>query len=109
MAYDEALAGRVRAALADRTNVSERAMFGGLAFMVGGHMACGVVKDELMLSLGAAAAEEALALPGVRPMDFTGRPMRGKVFVGPEAVATASAVKAWVDRAAAHASSLPPR
>ena len=81
MAYDEDLADRVRAALPDGEEVTERRMFGGLAFMLGGHMFCGVVKDTLMLRLGPEGAARALGQPHVRPMDFTGRPMKGMVFV----------------------------
>lgn len=77
MPYDHDLADRVRAALADRGDAAERAMFGGLTFMVGGHMCCGVTGDDLMVRLEPAAAEAALAEPGVRPMDFTGRPLKG--------------------------------
>ena len=77
MAYDEKLADRVRDILEGDPGVSERKMFGGLAFMVDGHMACGIAGDDLMLRLGAEGAEAALQKPHVRPMDFTGRPMKG--------------------------------
>ena len=77
MAYDEKLADRVRDILEGDPGVSERKMFGGLAFMVDGHMACGIAGDDLMLRLGAEGAEAALQKPHVRPMDFTGRPMTG--------------------------------
>ena len=80
MAYDERLAVRVRGVLADTNGVSERKMFGGLAVLVDGNMACGVVGDKLMLRLGREGAEEALCRPNVRPMDFTGRPMTGMVY-----------------------------
>lgn len=83
MAYDEDLADRVRAVLPHGAAVTERQMFGGLAFMLGGHMFCGVVKDSLMVRLGPGAADRALDQLHVRPMDFTGRPMKGMVFVDP--------------------------
>jgi hypothetical protein len=86
MAFDPELADRVRSALGGRTAFDERAMFGGLAFMVGGHMACGVLGDDLVLRLGPEGAEDGLERPGVRPMDFTGRPLKGYVFVAPTAV-----------------------
>lgn len=76
MAYDEDLAGRVREVLPRGDAVTERQMFGGLAFMLGGHMFCGVVKDTLMVRLGPDAAASALDQPHVGPMDFTGRPMK---------------------------------
>jgi TfoX/Sxy family transcriptional regulator of competence genes len=108
VAYDEELADRVRIVLADEPGLTERKMFGGLAFMVNGNMACGIVQDELMLRLGAEGAEAALAEPHVRPMDFTGRPMTGMVYVGREVLGDA-AVRRWVERAAGHARSLPPK
>ena len=81
MAYDEDLAWRVRAVLPPAEAVTERQMFGGLAFMLSGHMFCGVVRDTLMVRLGPDAVGPALNQPHVRPMDFTGRPVKGMVFV----------------------------
>ena len=106
MAYDEDLADRVRAVLPAGETVTERQMFGGLAFMLGGHMACGIVKDALMLRLGPEAADRALDQPHVRPMDFTGRPMKGMVFVDPEGL-HGDALRQCVDAAAAYARGLP--
>ena len=108
MAYDEGLARRVRSALEGTAGVSERAMFGGLAFMLEGHMLCGVVGDELMLRLGGVAAEAALVRPHVRPMDFTGRPMTGMVFVACDGL-RGPALRRWLDLAAAFVSTLPPK
>lgn len=109
MAYDETLADRVRDALAPRAEVSERKMFGGIAFMVGGNMAVGVIEDDLMVRLDPADAEQALSEPHVRPMDFTGRPMKGMVFVDSAATESAEGLAAWVDAGADFASSLPPK
>jgi TfoX/Sxy family transcriptional regulator of competence genes len=108
VAYDEELAWRVRAVLPAADTVTERQMFGGLAFMLGGHMFCGVVKDSLMVRLGPDHAERALDQPHVRPMDFTGRPMTGMVFVGPGGL-HGPALRDWVDAAAGYARSLPPK
>jgi TfoX/Sxy family transcriptional regulator of competence genes len=108
VAYNEDLANRVRAIIPDGTAVSERQMFGGLAFMLGGHMFCGVVKDALMVRLGPEAAGRALHQPHVRPMDFTGRPMKGMVFVDPEGL-HGDALRLWVDAAADYARGLPPK
>ena len=108
MAYDEDLADRVRAVLPPGEAVTERQMFGGLAFMLGGHMFCGVVKDTLMVRLGPEAAGHALGQPHVRPMDFTGRPMKGMVFVD-RAGLHGDALRQWVDAAAGYARSLPPK
>jgi TfoX/Sxy family transcriptional regulator of competence genes len=84
VAYDEKLAARVRRFLGDRTDVVERKMFGGLTFMVSGRMCCGVNRDELIVRLNPEREEKALARPYARPMDFTARPMRGFVTVGPK-------------------------
>lgn len=109
MAYDEDLSERIRHALAERERVEERKMFGGLAFMLGGHMVVGVVKDELMARVGADGEDEAIDQPHARPMDFTGRPMTGFVLVSAEGVTTDDAVREWVERASAYVSTLPPK
>jgi hypothetical protein len=83
MAYDEDLADRVRAVLLAAELVTERQMFGHAAFMLRGHMFCGVVNDTLTVRLGPGGADRAVNRPHVRPMDFTGRPVTGMVFVEP--------------------------
>ena len=108
MAYDEKLADRIRDAVEIRGGVTERKMFGGLAFMLDGHMFCGVVGDELMLRLGRERAEAALDRRHVRPMDFTGRPMAGMVFVGAGGL-RGVALRRWVDTAEDFAATLPPK
>ena len=106
--YDEALADRIRAELSRQTPFTERKMFGGLAFLINGHMACGVVRDELMVRTGPEWYEAALAMPHARPMDFTGRAMRGMVMVGQPAFAGDS-LRYWVESAARFAGGLPPK
>ena len=96
MAYDEALAERIRRAVGRRTGVTEKRMFGGIAFLLGGKMFCGVATEDLMVRVGPERYAEALAMPHVRPMDFTGRPMKGYVFVGRAGTRTEGAVKQWV-------------
>jgi TfoX/Sxy family transcriptional regulator of competence genes len=108
MAYDETLAERVRAELAGEDGLTERKMFGGLAFMLDGNMACGIVKDELMLRLGPEGADRALDEPHVRPMDFTGRPMTGMVFVAPGGLGEET-LRHWVGEAASYVRTLPPK
>ncbi len=108
MAYDEHLAARVRTLLAPRTDVSERKMFGGLTFMIGGNMCCGVNGDELIVRLDPDCEVEALARPHARPMDFTGRPMRGFVTVRPDGL-NGDRLNRWVQEAVARAESLPPK
>jgi hypothetical protein len=87
VAFDEGLAERVRAELAEEPTVSERAMFGGLCFMVGGNMCAGILGSDLMVRVGPDAYDRSLGQPHAREMDFTGRTMRGMVFVGSEGTA----------------------
>ena len=96
MAFDPGLAQRVREVLADRPNISERAMFGGLAFLVGGRMFVGIRDSSLMARVGAERHQDALAMPGVRVMDFTGRPMNGYVYIDAPAISADQDLKAWV-------------
>lgn len=109
MAYDATLAERVRDALSAVPDLAEIKMFGGLCFTVRGHMAVGVNGDDLMVRLPSEEGEAALSEPGARPMDFTGRPMRGFLFVGPDGLRTERELRALVDRSVAYASSLPPK
>ncbi len=108
MAYDDQLAARIRALLADRSDVSERKMFGGLTFMVGGNMCCGVHGDELIVRLDPEREDEALARSHARPMDLTGRPMRGFITVHPDGL-KGRQLDRWVHEAVARAESLPPK
>jgi TfoX/Sxy family transcriptional regulator of competence genes len=108
MPYDEDLANRLRELLADEDGVTERKMFGGLAFMLSGNMACGVVGDRVMLRLGKEAAAVALDEPHVSPMDFTGRPSAGMVYLEP-AGSVPETLPGWIARAAAFADTLPPK
>ena len=107
MAYDEKLAGRIRAIFAGKTNTSEKKMFGGIAFMLSGNMCCGVINDLLMARVGPAGYEECLKLPHARPMDFTGKPMKGYVYVEPGGYKSDEQLKEWVDRCADFVSTLP--
>lgn len=109
MPFDERLAGRLRVVLRDVPGGSEKRMFGGIAFMVDGHMSCGIVGKDLMVRVGAERHAEALAQSHARPMDFTGRPMKGMVFVSPEGFADDAALRAWVERALAFVHTLPPK
>jgi len=109
MAYSEELAERIRDVLAPRPGLSEQKMFGGVAWMIDGNMACGVVGEDLMLRLGPDEAVQALNEPFVGPMDMTGRPMRGFVIVAAEGVADDRDLGGWVDAGADFAASLPPK
>ncbi len=109
MAYNEALANRIREALARERGVDEIKMMGGLCFMIGGHMALGIVGTELMIRVGPDGYERALARVHAREMDFTGRSIRGFVFVEPAGIKTKRSLASWVGPAAAFAKSLPPK
>ena len=109
MAYDEKLAERVREVLKRRRGITEKKMFGGLAFMVNGHMACGVIGEDLMVRVGPGAYDAALEKTGARPMDFTGRPMKGMVYVGVSGHRRKPSLEAWVTQALSYARSLPPK
>ena len=107
MAFDENVAQRVRNALGDRDELAEKKMFGGICFLLSGNMCCGVIGDELMARVGPDAYEEALASPHTREMDFTGKPMRGLVFVEPAGFTDDVDLTQWLERCAAWATSLP--
>ena len=109
MAFDERLAERIRRVLGDRVDVDERLMFGGAGFLVAGNMCCGVIGEELIVRLEQEEAEELVGGEGVRPFDFTGRPMKGWLFVAPEAIAEDADLERWVGRAEEFAASLPPK
>jgi TfoX/Sxy family transcriptional regulator of competence genes len=109
LAYDEGLAERVRGLLDEQPAVTERRMFGGLAFLVRGHMAVGIVNDDLMVRVGPDAYAEAMRQPHARRMDFTGRPMKGLVFVSPEGLEADADLEGWVRRGLAFTSTLPPK
>lgn len=109
MTYDEGLAQRIREQLGERPALTEKRMFGGLAFLLHGNMTVGVVGDELIVRVGPDHTGQALARPEARPMDFTGRPMRGWVTVTGPALAEDDVLYHWVTTALAFAGTLPPK
>ena len=109
MAYDEGLAQRIRQRWAADPEVAEKRMFGGVAFLYRGNMAAGVTGDDLMVRVGPDASDAALARPGTRVFDMTGRPMRGWVVVDGAAVAEDDALGAWLAEGRAFAAGLPPK
>ena len=109
MAYDEGLAERVRERLAGEAGLQEKAMFGGIAFMLDGNMSVGVSREDLMVRVGPDGTDDALAQPHARLFDMTGRPMRGWILVAPEGVEDDEDLAAWVARGVAYARSLPPK
>ena len=109
MAYDEKLASRVRKLLKSEKNSDEKKMFGGLAFMLNGSMCCGVIQNLLVARVGPDSYESALAEPHTRPMDFTGKPMKGYVYVEPKGYESEEELKKWLDRSVEFVSTLNPK
>lgn len=97
MAYNEDLAHRIRVVLASQEDLEEKKMMGGLTFMVNGKMCVGVVKDDLMVRLNPDLQSEVIERNGCREMDFTGKPMKGYVFVSPEAIESEKELTYWVN------------
>lgn len=107
MAYDSVLAERVRDRLGDVAAVTEKKMFGGIAFLASGNMTVGVYGDDLIARIGPDDTEAALAEPGVRLFDMTGRPMRGWVLVAGE-VLDDDVLERWIGQARSFVGTLPP-
>ncbi len=107
MAYDEALASRIRLEIAGLPELVEKKMFGGIAFMVQGNMACGVNGPDLIVRLGPERSDAALAQPHTRLFAMTGRPMTGWVMVAPAGCQTDQELKDWVRKGVDYALSLP--
>jgi TfoX/Sxy family transcriptional regulator of competence genes len=107
VAYDERLADRVRAALADQPGISERKMFGGIAFLLDGKMCVGVLNDELVVRSGKERFDATLKEKHTRPMDFTGRVSTGMVYVSSAGVTRGAALQRWVDIGLAGARTAP--
>ena len=105
--YDEALAERVRVAFGPRADLVEKKMFGGLCFMIRGHMTVGVEKNRLMVRTGPDNYEAALAHPDAKPMDFTGRPLRGFVYVEVARLETRAKLDHWIEQAMVFNRSVP--
>jgi TfoX/Sxy family transcriptional regulator of competence genes len=109
MAFDAGLADRIRLVLPPNRGISERKMFGGLAFMMHGHMFCGVVKSDLMLRLGEGGTATALLRPYTRPMDFTGRPLKSMIYVEARGLDSDESLRSWVESALKYVGNLPPK
>jgi TfoX/Sxy family transcriptional regulator of competence genes len=107
MAFNEALAERIRQRLARRKNVEQKKMFGGVGFLLNGNMLVGVWKDSLIVRLDSGEGAEALKEPHVREFDITGKPMKGWVLVEPEGVEDDEQLSAWIQRAAKFVRTLP--
>jgi TfoX-like protein len=109
MAFDEKLAGRIRKHLGKRKGLTEKQMFGGIAFLLNGNMCCGVHRDEMIVRLAPDETERALEAPHTHLFDLTGRPMKGWILVKPKGLATDTVLAKWIRVAAQFAGSLPPK
>ena len=107
MAYDEGVAQRIREALSENKKISEKKMFGGIAFMLSGNMCVGVVKDQLMLRVGPDQYEECLTMKHVKKMDFTGKAMKGFIYLQPQGFAEDHELAMWLDKALSFVGCLP--
>lgn len=109
MPYDPVLADRIRAELARHVEFTEKKMFGGLSFLVGGNMCCGITGTDLVLRLSPEEVEKALAEPHARPMDFTGKPMKSMLYVSAEGTSSTTALRRWLATAVVTCQQLPPK
>ena len=109
MAYDEGLAQRVRECLQGRGDVEEKNMFGGLCFMVSGHMCCGISGEKLMARVGPDRYHACLEQESASEMDFTGRPLKGMLYVAPSGISSESSLSGWIEQCTSFVATLPPR
>ena len=109
MYYDEGLAQRIREQFQDRRDVEEKKMFGGRCFMVSNHMACGTVGDSLMARVGPDNYEKCLNQAHASKMDFTGKAMKGMVYVAREGIESDVELSSWLNICTAFVASLPPK
>ena len=107
MAFNEALAERIRNALARKTNIEEKKMFGGIGFLLNGNMLVGVWKNSLIVRVGPDGYEDALLEPHVKEFDITGKRMKGWVLVEPEGIEDDERLRGWIERATKFVRTLP--
>jgi TfoX/Sxy family transcriptional regulator of competence genes len=109
MTFNELTAARIRSAMQAIPGLSERHMFGGIAFMLEGNMCCGVFEDNLVVRVGPDAYDEALSEPHTRPMDFTGRPLRGFIYVDRGGFEYETSLRQWIHRGMSFVRTLRPK
>ena len=109
MAFDETLAQRIRQRFGKRNGLTEKKMFGGIGFMLGGNMACGVHGQDMIVRVDPEETDKALSEPHTRRFDLTGRPMKGWILVEPKGLAKDADLGKWVGVGAKYAESLPPK
>lgn len=109
MAYDLKLAQRVRTTIGSASGLSEKEQFGGIAFLIRGNVACGIIGEELLVRVGKELHDEAVQMKGAKPFSLTGRPSKGWVLVGRSGLKGPAALKKWVEMGMEFARSLPPK
>ena len=109
MAYNEETLARIRDQMAAVPALKEKKMFGGVAFLVHGNMSVGINGDDLMVRASPDDFDDLIARPGARPMDFTGRPMKGWITVEPLGFADDQALAGWIDASLEYVLTLPPK
>ena len=109
MTFSERTVHQIRRAMGNTPGLSERPLYSGVAFMVQGNMCCGMLDDHLVVRVGPDTYDAALQEPHARPMDFTGRPLPGFVFVERAGFASSTLLKQWVDRGVSFVRTLPPK
>ncbi len=108
MAFDERLAERIRFLLGARKGLTEKKMFGGIAFLLNGNMCCGVIGDEMIVRLDPERTGDFLAEPHTRLFDMTGRPMKGWIMIAPAGLAGDRQILRWIKESPAYTAHLPP-
>jgi len=109
MSYDEGLAERIREHFQERDDIEEKKMFGGLCFMISNHMCCGIVKDTLMLRVGPENYESCLTMNHASEMNFTGRAMKGMVYISPKGFDSDKDLSEWLNICTDFVNTLPPK
>ncbi len=109
MAFDASLAERVRKSLSKHDNLSERRQFGGVAFLIDGNVACGIIGNDMLVRVGPALHDKVMLEKNVKEFSLTGRPSKGWVIVGSGALKTASQLGRWLKLGVDFASTLPPK
>ena len=107
MAFDENLQLKIDKAIARKRGISSKRMFGGLCYLCNGNMFCGIVGEKLMARVGPDAYDAALKEPFVSEMDFTGKPMKGMIYIHPKGIADEKSIKKWIEASLAFVKTLP--
>lgn len=107
MAYDKGLEQRIMELMEESPGIVRKKMFGGVCFLLRGHMICGIIQEDLIVRVGSEVYVDALSLPHTRKFDLTGKPMKGWVMVSPEGYEADNDLLEWIQRGVRHAATLP--